>query len=58
MRLGQEKPWATLVRAQDRFALVHQLAGLVRSMGGLGSSALLPDGAPSWGYIYKRWDRR
>jgi hypothetical protein len=54
---GYEQAWAVLVREQDRFALVHQLGALVRSMGGLGASALLPDGAPDWGYAYRQWPR-
>jgi hypothetical protein len=45
-----------MVRCQDRFGLVHQLASVVRSMGGLGASALLVN-APDGGYCYRRWDR-
>jgi hypothetical protein len=55
MREGHEATWATLVRAQDRFALVHQLGALIRSMGSLGASALLPDGAPAWGFVHRQW---
>jgi hypothetical protein len=56
MREGQEAVWATLVRAQDRFALVHQLAAVVREMGGLGAHALLQT-APIWGYVYRQWGK-
>lgn len=52
---GYEAAWAVLVREQDRFALVHQLGQVIRSMGGLGASALLPGGAPDWGYAYRQW---
>lgn len=55
MRGGHEAVWATLVRAQDRFALVHQLGALIRSMGSLGASALLPNGAPAWGFVHRKW---
>jgi hypothetical protein len=52
---GYEAAWAVLVREQDRFALVHQLGQVIRGMGGLGVSALLPGGAPDWGYAYRQW---
>ena len=56
MKAGLETTWATLQRAQDRFFLVHQLGGLIRSMGSLGASALLPDGAPdAFGFAYRQW---
>lgn len=54
---GYEASWAVMVREQDRFALVHQLGQVIRSMGGLGASALLPDGAPDWGYAYRQWPK-
>jgi hypothetical protein len=55
MREGVEATWAKLSRAQDRFALIHQLAALLRSMGAFGAQALLPGGAPAWGFAYRQW---
>jgi hypothetical protein len=55
--MPKEEVWATLVRSQDRFALTHQLAAVIREMGGLGASALLPGGAPNWGYAYRQWGK-
>ena len=26
-------------------------------MGALGAAALLPDGAPAWGYVYRQWPK-
>jgi hypothetical protein len=55
IRSGREGDLAVLVRAQERFARTHELAVLVRQMGSLGAQALLPDGAPDWGYAYRQW---
>jgi hypothetical protein len=57
MRDGHEAGWATLVRAQDRFSLTHQLGALVRAMGSLGAAALPPGGAPGWAFVYRQWKR-
>ena len=52
---GYEVAWGVMTREQERFSLLHQLGSVLRGMGGLGASALLPGGAPAWGYAYRQW---
>jgi hypothetical protein len=57
MELGAEQTYLELQRQQARFALCHQIGGLLRQVGGLGAEIHLPGGVPeSVGFTFVRWD--
>jgi hypothetical protein len=57
MEHGAEQVFVELQRQQQKFALCHQIGGLLRRVGGLGASAMLPGGVPEvHGFAFRRWD--